>query len=115
MREHSTQAPRQRLYVTAQRLLGVVREIHRGLLRDDVFMLAASIAYGGVMSLFPLFVGLIVLLSRFVERSHAQQAVVSALTPCVPPAALTMMQHTLTTMTPILGTAGIVATIAPPR
>ena len=86
VREHNTQAPLRRLHVIVQRLLGAVREIHR-LLRDDVFMLATSIAYAAVMSLFPLFVGLIVLLSRFVERSHALQAVVSALTPYVPPAA----------------------------
>src|SRR3984893_16003879 len=102
---------RRRLRVTAQRLLGAVREIHRGLLRDDVFMLAASIAYAAVMSLFPLFVGLIVLLSRLVERRHAQQAVMSALTPYVPPASLTMMQHALTTMAPIEGTAGLMATL----
>lgn len=91
--------------------MGVVREIYRGLLREDVFMLAASIAYAGVMSLFPLFVGLIVLLSRFVERGNAQQAVVSALTPYVPPAALTMMQHALTAMAPVRGTGGIVAAV----
>jgi len=111
MREHNTQAPLRRLHVTVQHLLGAVREIHRGLLRDDVFMLAASIAYAAVMSLFPLFVGLIVLLSRFVERSHAQQAVVSALTPYVPPAALTTMQHALTAMASVRGTAGVVATV----
>jgi membrane protein len=91
--------------------VGVVREIYRGLLREDVFMLAASIAYAGVMSLFPLFVGLIVLLSLFVERGNAQQAVVSALTPYVPPAALTMMQHALTAVAPVRGTGGIVAAV----
>lgn len=111
MREHDFQPPRKRLHVTAQRLLAVARETSRGLQRDDVFTLAASIAYAAVMSLFPLFVGLIVLLSRFVERRHAQQAVVSALTPYVPPAALTMMQHALTVMAPVRGTAGIVATL----
>ena len=111
MHEHNTQAPRRRLRVTAQRLLGAVREIHRGLLRHDVFMLAASIAYAAVMSLFPLFVGLIVLLSRFVERTDAQQAVVSALTPYVPPEALTMMQHALTATASVRGTAGVVATL----
>jgi len=82
-----------------------------GLLRDEVFMLAASIAYAGVMSLFPLFVGLVALLSRFVERSHAQQSVMSALTPYLPPAALTMMQNSLTAMAPIQGTAGTLATL----
>jgi uncharacterized BrkB/YihY/UPF0761 family membrane protein len=62
--------------LTTRRVGHVVREIHRGLLRDDVFMLAASIAYAGVMSLFPLLVGVIVLLGRFVERGHAQQAII---------------------------------------
>jgi len=74
-------------------------------------MLAASIAYAAVMSLFPLFVGLIVLLSRFVERSHAQHAVVTVLIPYVPPAALTMMQNALTAKTPVRGPVGIVATV----
>jgi uncharacterized BrkB/YihY/UPF0761 family membrane protein len=59
---NATQQPQRRLHVTAQRVLGVVREIHRDLLRDDVFMLVASIASAAVMSLFPLFVGLAVLL-----------------------------------------------------
>ena len=45
MGEHNTQAPLRKLHITVQRLLGAVREIRRGLLRDDVFMLAASIAY----------------------------------------------------------------------
>ena len=111
VREHNIQASRRRLHITAQRLPDVVRAIHRGLLRDDVFMLAASIAYAAVMSLFPLFAGLIVLLSRFVEHGNAQQAVVSALIPYVPPAALTMMQHALTTMAPIRGIAGALATL----
>ena len=46
--------------LATQRVVHVVREFHQGLLRDDIFMLAASIAYAGVMSLFPLFVGVIV-------------------------------------------------------
>lgn len=97
--------------LTTQRVGHVVREIHRGLLRDDVFMLAASIAYAGVMSLFPLFVGVIILLDRFVERGHAQQAVVSVLTPYVPPAALAMMEQAFTTIAPARGTVGVVATL----
>jgi membrane protein len=91
--------------------VGVVREIYQGLLGKDVFMLAGSIAYAGVMSLFPLFIGLIVLLSLFVERGNAQQAVVSALTPYVPPAALTMIQYALAAVAPVRGTGGIVAAV----
>jgi len=97
--------------LTTRHVVHVVREIHRGLLRDDVFMLAASIAYAAVMSLFPLFVGVIVLLSRFVERGHAQQAVVSVLTPYVPPAALTMVEQAFTTIAPVPGTVGVLATL----
>jgi len=97
--------------LTAQRVVRVVREFHQGLLRDDVFMLAASIAYAGVMSLFPLFAGVIVLLSRFVERGHAEQAVVSVLTPYVPAAALSMVEHAFATIAPVRGTIGVLATL----
>jgi len=89
----------------------VVREIYEGLQSDEVFVLAASIAYAGVMSLFPLFVGVIVLLSRFVERGHAPQAVVLVLAPYVPPAALAMMEQAFTTIAPVRGTVGTLAAV----
>jgi membrane protein len=74
-------------------------------------MLAASIAYAAVVSLFPLLVGLIILLSRLVAREPAQRAVVSGLTPYLPPAALAMVQNTFTAVAPVQGTVGVLATL----
>src|SRR5579884_2598237 len=60
-------------------------------LRDDIFTLAASIAYAAILSVFPLLLVLVAVLGRFVEHAHAQQTVVRALAPYLPPSALALI------------------------
>ncbi len=80
-------------------------------LRDDIFTLAASIAYAAILSVFPLLLVLVAVLGRFVEHAHAQQTVVRALAPYLPPSALAMVEETLVAVAPRAGTAGAVALI----
>ena len=92
------------------RLRAPLVALYRRLLGADVFMLAASIAYASLLSLFPLLLGLIALLSQFVARGHAQEAIVAALGPYLPPSALAMVRQTLNTLVPARG-AGTLATV----
>ncbi|MDQ7844629.1 MAG: YihY/virulence factor BrkB family protein [Armatimonadota bacterium] len=63
--------------------------------RDNVLVLASSTAYAAVLSVFPLLVAVIALLSLFVEGSTAQEAVVAAIRPYLPEQALLVVRDTL--------------------
>ncbi len=87
-------------------------EFLRRLRRHDVFLLAAAIAYTAMLSFFPLLVGLIAILTRWVEHAAAQQAIVRALTPYLPPGVVSLVWGALDAATRARGTASIVATVA---
>ncbi len=81
----------------------------RNLGRHDVFVLAAAIAYATVLSFFPLIIGLIALVSRFVDPASAQQVIVRVLAPGLPPVVTDMVRETLDAAIGARVTAGILA------
>ena len=85
--------------VGASRILG----------RHDVFVLAAAIAYAAILSFFPLVIGFIALVSRFVDPASAEQVIVRALAPDLPPVVTSMVRETLDAAIRARVTAGILA------
>lgn len=81
------------------------------LLDDDVFVLAAAIAFSAVLSLFPLLIGLVALLGWLVGQAEAQRAVVDALRPYLPPGVLSQVWAILAAAIRARGPAGVVAII----
>lgn len=82
------------------------------LAQDEVFILASAIAYAALLSLFPLLVGIIALLSRVVTQAEAQRVVIEALNPYLPPDALRLVQETLAAVFATRDAAGILAVVA---
>lgn len=80
--------------------------------RDDILTLASSIAYAALLSIFPLLVGLVVLLSRVASEAEAQRVVFTALDPYLPNAALELVRKTLGDVFATRGAAGILALVA---
>ena len=85
--------------VGASRILG----------RHDVFVLAAAIAYAAILSFFPLVIGFIALVSRFVDPASAEQVIVRALAPDLPPVVTSMVRETLDAAIRARVTAGVLA------
>ncbi len=81
----------------------------RNLGRHDAFVLAAAIAYATVLSFFPLMIGLIALVSRFVDPAGAQQVIVRVLAPGLPPVVTDMVRETLDAAIGARVTAGTLA------
>ncbi len=81
----------------------------RSLGRHDVFVLAAAIAYAAVLSFFPLMIGFIALVSRFVDPASAEQVIVRALAPDLPPVVTNMVRETLDAAIRARVTAGILS------
>lgn len=79
------------------------------LARDEIGILAASIAYTAVLSVFPLLFGVVALLGLYAGRDPVQQAVVEALRPYLPPDALAAVRDTLGA---VVRTRGAVGTLA---
>jgi len=90
-----------RIAVLAERLGG-----------DDILTLASSIAYAALLSLFPLLIGLVVLLSRVASEAEAQRVVFTALDPYLPNAALELVRQTLGDVFATREAAGILALVA---
>lgn len=86
-------------------------DLYERVLADDVFTLAASIAYGAILSVFPLLVVLIAFLELFIARGHAQQTVMYVLAPYLPQSALTMIRRSLVAVRPTVGTGGAAALV----
>lgn len=84
-------------------------DLYRHVLKHDVFVLAAAIGYTVILSLFPLLIGLIAMLGQFVDEAKAQQAVVGALAPHLPPEAVGLVWATLDAAIRARGTAGAAA------
>lgn len=83
----------------------------RDLAAHEVFILAGSIAYAGLLSLFPLLVGLIVLLSMFLDPPVAQQVVVDGLRPYLPATSVDVVRSTLEAIFRTREAAGAVAVV----
>ena len=79
---------------------------------DDVLTLASSIAYAALLSIFPLLIGLVVLLSRFATEVEAQRVVLTALSPYLPPDALALVRETLEDVFRTREAAGLLAVLA---
>jgi membrane protein len=75
----------------------------------DVFLLAAAIAYATVLSFFPLLIGLIALVSPFVDPAAAVQIIVRTLAPDLPPGAAGMVRGTLDAAIRARAAAGVLA------
>lgn len=88
-----------------------LQTLSRNLAADDIFILAAAIAYAAVFSVFPLLVIVIALLSLVVDQTQAQQAAVAALQPYFPPDALTLVSDTLQAIVRTRGAVGAVAAV----
>ena len=76
---------------------------------NDLPTLAASIAYTSVLSVFPLLIGLIAVLGRFVQRAYVEETVLAILAHYMPPVALETVRNALEAVVPSSGTAGAVA------
>ncbi len=81
----------------------------RNLAGHDVFVLAAAIAYAAILSFFPLMIGFIALVSRFVDPASAEQVILRALAPDLPPVVTSMVRETLDAAIRARVTAGILA------
>jgi len=79
--------------------------------RDDVVILAAATAYAAVLSVFPLLIAVIALLSLFVEQAAAQEAVLRALSPYLPDPSLALVRDTLRSVVQTRGTAGLIGVL----
>jgi membrane protein len=92
-------------------LLAPLAALLRRLRRHELFVHAAAVSYAAVLSIFPLAITVIAVLGRFVEPVRAQQAVVEALGPYLPPQALATVRDTLDAVAATRGTAGLVGTV----
>lgn len=74
----------------------------------DLLMLASSPAYAGVLSVFPLLIAVIALLSRIVDPAAAREAVLRAMGPYLPEQSLALVRQTLESAFRARSTAGFV-------
>lgn len=91
---------------------GHLRSIGRHMADDGVGTLASSIAYAALLSIFPLLILVIALLSVFVTPQAAQDAVVGALAPYLPEGATDMVRATLHAVVQARGSASVIALLA---
>lgn len=84
---------------------------YRSLVQHDVLLLSGAIAYSALLSLFPLLIGIIALVGQFVDEATAQQTVVRALDPYLPPGVIGIVREALEGAISKRGTAGAVATL----
>jgi membrane protein len=74
----------------------------------DLLMLASSPAYAAVLSVFPLLIAVIALLSRMVDPVEARETVLRAMGPYLPEQALALVRQTLEGALRARSTAGFV-------
>ena len=72
-------------------------------MRNDLPTLAASIAYAAVLSVFPLLIGLVAMLSRFVQHAYVEETVMATLAHYLPPVALETVHTALEAVVPTWG------------
>jgi len=79
--------------------------------RDDLFTHAAAISYAAILSVFPLLIGVVAMVGRFVEQTHAQRAILEALSPYLPPNVLDLVGGIVDASVSAWRTAGVLAII----
>ncbi len=94
-----------------QRLSRHVLSIARHTADDGVATLATAIAYAALLSVFPLLILVIALLSIFIAPAAAQETVISALAPYLPADAVTLVHDTLRAVVRTRGTASLIASL----
>jgi len=77
----------------------------------DLMMLASSPAYAAVLSVFPLLIAVIALLSRMVDPIAAREAVLHAMGPYLPEQSLLLVRQTLESALRARDTAGFVGIV----
>ena len=77
----------------------------------DLLMLASSPAYAAVLSVFPLLIAVIALLSRMVDPTAAREAVLRAMGPYLPEQSLVLVGQTLESALRARDTAGFVGIV----
>ncbi|HXF81890.1 MAG TPA: YihY/virulence factor BrkB family protein [bacterium] len=86
-------------------------EIWQALGRHDVMVLASATAYAAVLSVFPLLIAVIVLLSWVSAQPAAQESVLRAMRPYLPGPALALVGETLEGIVHTQQTAGAVGAV----
>jgi len=89
----------------------MVGEVWRRMGRDDVLILASATAYAAVLSVFPLLIAVIALLSRMVDPTAAREAVLRAMGPYLPEQSLVLVGQTLESALRARDTAGFVGIV----
>lgn len=97
--------------MTGRRAWRLIAVVWHRIGRDDVLILAASTAYAAVLSVFPLLIAVIALLSLFVEQAAAQEAVLRALGPYLPDQSLSLVRETLRGVVQTREAAGLVGVL----
>jgi membrane protein len=92
-----------------ERFVRHVMSIAEHMAHDGILTLAASIAYAALLSIFPMLILMIALLSVFVAPAAAQEAVIGALAPYLPAASVTVIRDTLQAVVETRGTASLIA------
>ncbi len=77
----------------------------------DLLMLASSPAFAAVLSVFPLLIAVIALLSRVVDPAAAREAVLRALGPYLPEPSVAIVRQTLESVVRTRDTAGFVGIV----
>ncbi|HEU5298290.1 MAG TPA: YihY/virulence factor BrkB family protein [bacterium] len=83
-------------------------ELWRRMGRHDVYVLASATAYAAVLSVFPLLVAVIALLSLVIQQPAAQETVVRAMRPYLPDQALVLVTETLDRVVQTQEAAGLI-------
>jgi len=96
-------------WTTIEHVRSLLRPFFGRAMGSDLPTLASSIAYATVLSVFPLLIGLIAVLSRFVQRSYVEETVLAILAHYLPPVALEAVHNALEAVVPTSGTAGALA------
>jgi membrane protein len=96
-------------WTTIERVRSLLQPFFRRAMGNDLPTLAASIAYASVLSVFPLLIGVIAVLGRFVQRAYVEETVLAILGHYMPPVALETVRNALEAVVPSSGTAGVFA------
>ncbi|HEY3247753.1 MAG TPA: YihY/virulence factor BrkB family protein [bacterium] len=109
--DRTAATPRGPLDALTQRLTRHVLSIARHSADDGVVTLATSIAYTALLSVFPMLILVIALLSIFIAPAAAQETVIDALAPYLPSDAVALVRDTLQAVVRTRGTASLVASL----
>lgn len=87
----------------------LVWEAYQKFLRDDALPMAGAIAYSALFSVFPLLLGVIAVVSLFVDRGQVRQALMATLVDYLPPETAAFVDRNVAEVLRARGTFGVVA------